>query len=441
MKIILWATVVWLPLMMYFMLVNETQFKKNIVLGATLPNQAHQDQDVLKELASFKKNLGIVTTLLIVLAVVFYIVSSENSMTLWGVWVTLAIVGPYIPYIISNQKLRDLKVEKGWYKEEEKVYVNTGAITLNNWLNPGLFIPPIILCLVPLLYEKRMVAMYIMFALMCASFWFGYRYLYRNKAEMVDENVELTKVLSQIRKYNWGKMWLLISYAMAIYALLASLSLYNPVISIALITLLTVIICVYSYRIEMNTRHLQEKLTKDSGKQWYVDDDDKWLFGILYNNPNDSRTIINNRIGVNSTINIATPLGKLLMGFTVLIMLLLPFTGVFMDMVSTADITVEVQDNQVIAKSGITTYTINNEDIKDISLLEELPSDLVRVMGTALPNMLKGDFSSKEMEKMKLILDPTVPPFIRIQTNDGVYYLFGLKDSKDTNALYNLLNE
>ena len=35
--LILWLCVIWMPVLMYFMLRNETKFKKNIAVGVTLP--------------------------------------------------------------------------------------------------------------------------------------------------------------------------------------------------------------------------------------------------------------------------------------------------------------------------------------------------------------------------------------------------------------------
>ena len=65
--------------------------------------------------------------------------------------------------------------------------------------------------------------------------------------------------------------------------------------------------------LELRLRQLQEKLTAQSGRGWYPDDDDKWIWGLFYYNPSDSRLIVNARIGVNTTVNLAKRSGKLLM--------------------------------------------------------------------------------------------------------------------------------
>ena len=54
-KLILTASMIWLIPLMYYMNVNETKFKKNIVIGVTLPYEAREDTDVQLCLARFKK--------------------------------------------------------------------------------------------------------------------------------------------------------------------------------------------------------------------------------------------------------------------------------------------------------------------------------------------------------------------------------------------------
>ena len=161
--------------------------------------------------------------------------------------------------------------------------------------------------------------MYITFAVCPLLFWLCYRYLYRNKSETVDENAELSRVLTQVRRYNWGKMWLVCAYSFSAIGIGTFFTRYYPLWTIILIIAFGFVISVAALRIEMNTRKVQEKLTVDSGKDWYVDDDDKWIGGIMYYNPNDSRLVINNRVGTNSSINVAKTSGKVIMGLLVLL--------------------------------------------------------------------------------------------------------------------------
>ncbi|RDY29435.1 DUF1648 domain-containing protein [Romboutsia weinsteinii] len=59
-----------------------------------------------------------------------------------------------------------------------------------------------------------------------------------------------------------------------------------------------------------------------STSSYTTDDEDKyWIWGCIYNNPNDPSFMVQKRFGIGWTINIATPLGKISLITTILILL------------------------------------------------------------------------------------------------------------------------
>ncbi|MBR4121776.1 MAG: hypothetical protein IKR06_00625, partial [Erysipelotrichaceae bacterium] len=298
-KLIVIFSTIWIAPLMCWMLINETRFKKNIVLGVTLPQEAHEDPDVLTVLDRFKKTEILITVALCGSLLVCLLPQLDRwMMTVWMIWIDLCIFLPYIPYIKAHRRLMDIKAEKGWKKESRKIYVDTRAIGNERWISPVFFALPVLISALPFLFDRSSWPIYLINTVCCILLWFGYRYLYRNKAEMVDENTELTIALTRIRRYNWGKVWLLISWMMAAVSLIFLFGRQNGTLLIVLMTVLTVAVCVFALRIEMRMRKMQEKLTESSGAGAYIDDDDKWLGGFLYYNPDDHNAIINSRIGL-----------------------------------------------------------------------------------------------------------------------------------------------
>lgn len=437
-KAVLWGMGALLLPLMYWMPANETKFKKNLVLEVTFPREAREDEAVQREIRSFLRWLRAVCLGLLALIVLCLLLPAADkyTVTLWSLWLLACIVLPYVPYVIFRQRLLALKEQRGWVRHRREVVVNTAALSPGRWLSPWLFLPAVALSLVPALLDREMAVMYIFFAVFCLLFWFGYRYLYRNKAEMVDENTELTKALSQIRKHNWGAMWLVSAYGMAGFSVGLFLWVRTPGLGLALTVLVTVFLCAAAVWIEMRTRRAQEKLTRDSGASWYVDEDDRWLGGILYYNPDDSRTIVNARIGINSTVNVARTSGKIIIGLTLAVLLALPFFGAWLDRQGTQDIDLELREEQLVAGVGSIAFTVQRDRIAHVRLLEELPSDLRRVMGTGLDTLLKGTFTSGETGRVTVLLDPTVGPYLLLDTTDGARYLLGTRDAAATRALY-----
>ena len=432
----LWLSLVWLPILLYGMLRNETKFKKNIAVGVTIPFDGRNHPDVVARLERFKREELWVCIGLILLGIPGIFVNFSLSFTLWFVWMTACVVVPYIPYILCNRDLKRLKAENGWKQPSaaDTVTVDLGAIPEQKWLSPWAFVPALILSLLPLVFDRSFAIMYWIDSALIVCFWLSYRYLFRNKAEIVDDNTTVTAALTRIRRNQWGKMWLLCAYSMAGINWLAYLTMYSPAaMTIGIVVFMAVLLGAAMY-VEFQTRRLQEKLTADSGKGFYVDDDDKWLGGLVYYNPNDSRTIINDRVGTNSSVNLAKPGGKVLFALTALIIVTLPLWGLLL---GNSEIKTEIGADSILIKGGMHAYSISIDDVTNAELLTELP-DITRTAGTNLPELYGGNFVSREYGKLKVCLDPTAPPFVLVETEETTY-LLGTKDEAQTHAIFEAL--
>ena len=309
MNFIMWGCIIWLPILIYVLLKNETKFKKNIVAGITLPQEGRTDDEVIAALNQFKRQLLLVCTGLLLLAVpCMFIPKTGVAMTVYMIWIDVCIVLPYLPYIRCNKTLRQIKQQRGWQQDNSAQQATidlTAAGQSHRWLSPWLFVLPLIIAVLPLSFDPEQALVYAIDAISVLLCWFGYRYLYRNRAEVVDENVAVTETLTRIRRYNWGKCWLIIAWFLALLNIIIWLGKNYFWLSMAGTLLLAFGITITAIGVEFRTRAMQEKLTANSGIDFYVDEDDKWLWGIFYYNPHDNRLIINNRGGMNTTVNLA----------------------------------------------------------------------------------------------------------------------------------------
>lgn len=441
MNLVLWACVIWMPALFYFILRNEARFKKNISLGVTMPQEAREDKEVLTILTSFKKQVLIACVGVVICALPFIALSFGSSigssMTIWMIWIVLATVVPYVPYVRHHLQLKAIKEKRGWVKAQGdiRVVAFSGIDDGYKWLSPYAFIIPFVVALIPLVFEKTMTIVYLMDAGMVLLCWLGYRYLYRNKMEMVDENIAVTEALTRIRHRNWGKVWMLTAWFVAAINVFNMLFLKGAeIIAICGFVFLVVAFMIFVFRIEFSTRRLQEKLTEESGVDFYVDEDDKWIWGMFYYNPQDSRLIINSRTGMNTTVNLAKPAGKMFMGLTVLLLLGLPFLGLWMDKLETTPVELELRNDVVVAIHTGDEYEIPVGDIAKIEFCAEKPK-ISRTAGTGMENVQKGLFSTP-WGSAKVCLNPKVAPYIHIETVEGKHYLFGSSDDEQTEAVY-----
>lgn len=439
-KLILWVSVLWILPVIVVLLRNETAFKKNIVVGVTFPHKAREDADIQAVLMRFKRELLYVSIILILLAAAAFFVRPFNlHFALWSFWLILLIVLPYVPYVRCNLALHELKRSKG-YVRKNLMMVDTAATGAAGAPLPlWYFAVAALISLLPLLWEREWWIIYLMYAIFAFLCYPMYRFLYRRKAEAIDGDTRLTMVLTQVRMRNWGVIWLMLAFTFALLSPIHSFSASWPIAVIIFILCLSVIIAVAALRMEYTTRRVQEKLTAESGTGEYVDEDRHWIWGIFYYNHDDKRLIINNRVGLNTTLNLARPSGKIWMGLTVLLLILMPFTWYWIDAAASRPLILQVEGEELVAGQGKGQYRIPLDQVEETELLEKLPDKLARVMGTGLENLLKGDFSAPGLSALKVSLDPTSPPFLLLRTKKGRTYLLGLRERLQTEAVYDLL--
>ncbi len=435
-RLILWLCVIWIPAMEYAFMANETKFKKNIVIGVTLPHQARTDPEVAARLGRFKRNLGIICLALTALGVggLLLPVRMGLSLTLMLVYTDLVIVLPMIPYVGCNRDLKALKAGRGW--RGGQTAGNTVTVDLAAAAQPvkelsfAHFLPPLVVSLIPAVWEMAMGepvggAVMLILALCIVLFYFLYRYAFRRRSEVVDDDTSLTETLTRLRRQYWRRTWLWVSWFMALFAWCMELAFYFPLAGFAGVGVLTLLMLIACLRLEFGMRRAQEKLTAGSGTGWYVDEDDKWLWGMFYYDPHDRRIIVNNRVGINTTVNLARRGGQVFMGLCAALLIFMPLLGVWLMGEENAPVELALTDTALVASHAGSEYEIPLEDIQEAQLLDELPDGLRRVAGTAMDTVSKGRYRCNEWGSLELCIDPREGPWLLVTTAEGKRYLFG----------------
>lgn len=427
-NILMWASIFWLAPFLGYIMTNNAKFKKNIAVGVTFIEEGKRDEEVISRLNRYKKQVKMITVVLLLAVIPGVFVSKFwILLTYYLVWTDVTIFIYAIPFYLCNKDLKAIKKRRGWVQHSgEKVEIDMENIPNFKEISPLLFIIPCIVSLLPLVWDRTFYVLYITSAASVLVFWFSYRYFYRNRSEKVNEERDLTRVLTQIRHYNWSKIWIGASWLTIPLSFSGLLFISHPALALTLIFLVTAVICVEAVGIEIKLRKMQEKLTKGSGVGAIVDEDDKWIGGMIYYNPNDSRLIVNERVGMNTTLNLARTSGKVITLFLLILILALPFTGPAMNVYYKQPIKIEVTKDEVEASQGITNYRIKLSDIKNVELIDELSDDLVRVNGTSFDDLLKGDFRDGK-ENLVLLLRPESKPFIRVTDKNGKVFVFSFR--------------
>ena len=431
-SIIAWAVMLPVLPIVYFMQKNECKPKKNIITGVTLPYEAQGDEEVLALLERYKRELKRMCWVMLAAVVPGLFIRSVGLFMIYVVVWIIALCAVFaVPYIRCNKSLRRLKEERGWLRTEEAPQVVTdlqAAAEEMRWLSPWWFLPPFFIALIPLFFEREVWWAWTICAAMVPVFYLCYRYLYRNRAEVVDADSRRTMALTRIRRYNWGKVWLVTAWATGLFNVLLWLTLDHVWLCMGVCLLYGLITVVEAVGIEFRVRRLQEKLTADSGQGFYVDEDDQWIWGMIYYNPNDARLMVNARTGVGTTVNLARRSGQVLMALVLVLLLACPLMGVWMMGMERAPVELEVTETELVGSHYGGHWSVALEDIAEIQVLPERPK-LRRVAGTGMESALTGQFNADGWGRVTVCIDPRTGPWLLVKAEDGTRYLFGASEA------------
>ncbi len=435
--LIMWGMTILVPVLLCVMNVNETRFKKNIAVGVTFPLKGRADPEVLGLLKGFKREQ-------IALCLVMLALGAGCAALTWPalrflpyfLWIDLVIVVPFVSYARWNGKLRALKKAKGWTVPAVRAASVTAAAAPVKRPGPWWFIAAAAVAAIPAALDREQWFVYLLDGAVALGCWAGDRYLYRNRAETVDENDAVTQALTRVRRRAWDRVWVLCAWTMAAVSVgiwLSSAVFPGSGAVICVTVALALAVCAVAIVLEFRVRRVQERLTAESGEGFYVDEDEKWIWGQLYYDPNDRRTIVNNRIGANSTVNLARPGGKAFIALALaLLFVAMPAMGLWLDNMAGGPRPLKVEDGALVAASPAGRYELPLEEIDEAALIYALPDITARTWGVGMDGLLQGKFQT-EWGRANLCLDPREGPWLRVTMADGTLYILG---GGDVEAVY-----
>lgn len=424
---------IFLPIV-YVSMRNNTVPKNNLILSVTLPPEGRSDPEVLEYCAAYRKRLLRVCVGLTMALIPALLLPTFSLSCLWSmVWLPAAMLVVMWDYGKSYQGLREIKHRRGWLiPTAGQTVAELRPMKLPKPVKTGWFVPPMILSILPALscflddwgeaWKHLLTVTALCNLLITVISLLFYGLIFRQKKDILDEDLELTEALTRVRRHNWTRMWLLTSWLAALYSLAVWFTEGNMRGYILWTAIFCVLLTAAAIVTEFSARHAQQRLTQNRRKQPVVDEDDYWIWGQFYYNPNSSRAMVNERVGMGMSMNMAHPFGKVMAVFTVLVLLSLPLLGIWLTVGEMTPTQYTLSDHQLTVRQAGTTYTIDLDEIDAVELLEELPP-ASRTWGTGLPNLLKGSFYVEGYGSCTLCLDPTDPPFLLLDTVRETYIL------------------
>lgn len=435
---------------MYFIMKSQKE-ENDTLYGIKIPKEYKKDEEVLRICDKYQKmhrRLGI--GLLFIPIIPFFIPYFSIVFTIYMMWLLAVIVLLSLPYMLGNHAMKQLKVEKGWCLEKKKLfYVDTKVLVEEApAINTRWFVASIVVSFIPVGYlllqytkGKAMIvdlAAPITMAAVTIVLYGCSVMMTRTRMRVISSNTTVNQILHHVRNYQWRKAFLIFAWINTVFTWLLTYHLYFETKGMYWIFIESILYTLGAlfviFHAEGTIRKQMARYALDLENGSLDAEEEHWILGMFYYNPQDKRAMVQKRVGIGTTINMAKPIGKLLTIVVILVFLSIPASCIWVMMEEFTPIQVELVQDEVIATHIQKDYVISIDDISSIELIQELPHTYKK-NGTGMANLLKGTFRVDGYGTCQLFLNPQNQEFIVI-TDSKETFLLSEETDEETLALY-----
>lgn len=431
--------------------------RAGLLFGARMQTGWEQEPEVEAICRRFRKEMLIWLLVLAVIPVITLPIPYMSiSTSFWLIWCFGAIVLMEIPFVRANGALRHWKAEQGYagHQEERRLVEirDLGALRCLRWTS---FLVPTLLGLAgavaalvsvwgqPDAFGVGSVA--ISFALMTPIFAWAALWMDRQRQKVISSDSQVNLNYNRARRMLWKKFWIIMAWLnTALIVAFAAATAVDAGAGIGLLiwgtigyTLILLLLCVELLR---RQNKLDSAYRDKMDLVGFSDDDACWLGGLIYYNPKDCRTMVEKRVGIGTTMNMAAPGGKAMGVFLLLVLLGVLVLCAWLVRLEFTPIHLSIEGNTLVAEQLKEDYAIPLDTVEEVALVEDLPG-MVRTNGTGMTTLSKGSFRIQETgERCQVFLNPQNDVFLRLEAGDMTYYMSGATDQETMNV-YNSLTQ
>lgn len=433
--------------------------QRAVFYGVRIPIGFEKKEDLIKEDKNYKRNLNICFLLTVLLSVLIMIKVSEEYWSIILIFsVFLFIFENSWCFYKANKRVKIIKKRENWEElltNENIVVVDIKAKGRNyEKLSKWYFAPPILLFLLVFFmalrnWKETEVTGLITFLFAIIVLFFSFLSISKSKQNLNGGNVEDIRVQSIKFRRIMSIFIIMFTYAIAIlftainlgnmniistkneFIIATTMSIFSIILGLALI--------IYSYKVGQSGKNISIEKDRQDKDTLVInrEDDDNYIFGMIYYNPNDPAFFVEKRAGVGWTVNVARPMGKVAMALTALLII----GTIVMTVYASTSMKVNLQiREQVVTIKGMYSENIDRKDIVELSFEKSIPPIAVKQNGGAIGNKKVGYFRTKDGEKVKLFIEDDKNSVIKIVTKEKTIYI-NYEEKEKTEALFNELKD
>lgn len=428
--------------LMYFMF-RGLGDRNGYCFGATLDRKLKSDPAVKEIDVNYRK---ILKKHMIILGIIplfcFLIPYISIEFTIWMIWILVICFYPMVLYAKANKQVQELKKERGWNQVSDVSYTDLKIAAVPRKVKFLTFLPTLVLSVIPVVlsYVVFQEAGYsafrfcvIIFAVCTFLFYMFAVWTDKQKMSVISEDSDVNMNFARAKKQLWKNFWLICAWVNTMFTWFILGSMYFRHSAMAIILWGTVLYGIGAMFIALwLVKGINEVNRKYNAKRTLVDaaDDDKyWPYGLMYYNPKDTHVMVENRMGMGTSMNMATGVGKGMYVFAGLCLLFIPVVCIWMIMLDFTPINTKIENEQIICTHLSVEYEIPLEEIEDYTVITELP-EMTKMSGNGMDNVLSGTYEIYREGTFETFLNPQNNLFIKIVTEDETYYISGVDDTE-----------
>ncbi|WP_430598070.1 DUF5808 domain-containing protein [Enterococcus sp. AZ177] len=424
---------------------------KNVILETTLPKDKLQDEQVLLVSKTYKKRLVQLAFIFSIIALPILLIPYDSLTLFYFMLMTIGLIGAFFYLeVVYIRKMTAVKVKNDWILPTKPILVDTRLVVNKNrkLISIWWFLPSVLMTLTGCIYSVQTLGLSngtwlicLISILMTGMFLLFYYFIARFPVKPVTSDEMINQKVNDQMRHHWSVLMAVSAFVLSPFAFLPTSSVTIPyermmVFSIGYAVLILGFV-IFTFYYLFSSRKKQDYLIAQATEYRYSDEDQYWKYGI-YMNPNDKRIMVPDRIGMNISVNLGRPAGKLALGITGILVLIALIASSVPMLIS--DFSSNPFD-LTTTHTGISLSAPLNQrkqiawsDIESVKLVDSLPSDKLRIYGTATENYLTGEFQVNGQPAYLLVLT-NKKPILEIKTKEKFYY-YTNKDSTLTKKYY-----
>ncbi len=426
--------------LMYFLLRNARD-RNSWCFGATLSKEWKKDSAVEAIDVEYRKNLKNTMLVFAILPLVtFFMEHVSIAFTFWMIWILVICFFPLYWYAKANKQIRVLKSKRGWNLASEFTYTDLKIAALPRKVKFVTFLPCLVLSLLPIglsfvLFQEPGYSAFricvVTFGLCTILFFLSAIWTDRQRVSVICEDTDTNMNYARAKKQVWKEFWLICGWINTAFTWSILLAMYFREQGLTWVIIGSVLYCVavmfmsiwlMKKLFAINRKYEDKRIMKDA-----ADDDNNWIWGIMYYNPRDTHIMVENRMGTGTAMNMATGMGKGMYIFATLCLLIIPVSCIWMIMLDFTPMNTKVVDNEIVCTHLRVEYEIPLEDIEEYTVITDMPH-VTKVAGTGMDNIHSGTFEIYREGMFEAFYNPQNDLFIKIVTEDETYYISGVDD-------------